>query len=91
MTSLSLIPALPLLGFLINGLLGRRLPHAHPTLAAIRAYAQDAFRVLPDDVQALAPVEHPFEVAISPMLAEDERRLREQIMKAIRSNAGGSG
>jgi NADH-quinone oxidoreductase subunit L len=28
MTSLSLIPALPLLGFLVNGLLGRRLPHA---------------------------------------------------------------
>ncbi len=28
MTSLSLIPALPLLGFLVNGLLGKRLPHA---------------------------------------------------------------
>jgi NADH-quinone oxidoreductase subunit L len=34
MTSLSLIPALPLLGFLINGLLGRRLPHAVVSLIA---------------------------------------------------------
>ena len=83
------LPGRPLLAPVMRK--GRRLPHAHPTLAAIRAYARDAFRVLPDDVQALAPVEHPFEVAISPMLAEDERRLREQIMKAIRSNAGGSG
>src|SRR5512138_395998 len=28
MTSLALIPALPLLGFLVNGLFGRRLPHS---------------------------------------------------------------
>ena len=28
MTTLALIPALPLLGFLFNGLAGRRLPHA---------------------------------------------------------------
>ena len=34
MTSLSLIPALPLLGFLVNGLLGRRLPHAVVSLVA---------------------------------------------------------
>ena len=53
---------------------GRRLPHANPTLAAIRAHARDGFGELPDDVQALAPVERPFEVAISPTLAEDETR-----------------
>jgi len=34
MTSLALIPALPLLGFLVNGLLGRRLPHAVVSLIA---------------------------------------------------------
>jgi NADH-quinone oxidoreductase subunit L len=34
MTSLSLIPALPLLGFLVNGLLGRRLPHTVVSLIA---------------------------------------------------------
>jgi NADH-quinone oxidoreductase subunit L len=34
MTSLSLIPALPLLGFLVNGLLGRRLPATVVSLVA---------------------------------------------------------
>jgi nicotinate phosphoribosyltransferase len=69
---------------------GRRLPPPQPTLAAIRAYAKDALGELPDDVQALAPVEHPFEVTISPTLAEDERRLREQLMRAFSSTAAGS-
>jgi NADH-quinone oxidoreductase subunit L len=34
MTSLALIPALPLLGFLVNGLLGRRLPRSVVSLVA---------------------------------------------------------
>ena len=83
------LPGRPLLAPVMRK--GRALPAARPTIAAIRAQAQDALGELPDDVQALEPVEHPFEVAISPMLAEDERRLREQLMTAIGSNAGGSG
>ena len=83
------LPGRPLLAPVMRK--GRRLPYTHPTLAAIRAYARDALGELPDDVQALAPVEHAFDVAISPLLDEDERHLREQLMTAIRSTAGGSG
>jgi NADH-quinone oxidoreductase subunit L len=52
-----LIPALPLLGFLINGLIGRRLPNMMVSLVAVGSVVASFLWVL-KTLQALGPLEH---------------------------------
>ncbi|MDX1979003.1 MAG: NADH-quinone oxidoreductase subunit L [Bryobacteraceae bacterium] len=52
-----LIPALPLLGFLINGLFGRRLPNMMVSLVAVGSVVASFLWVL-KTLQALGPIEH---------------------------------
>jgi nicotinate phosphoribosyltransferase len=54
---------------------GRRLPAGKQTLDAIRRYAAEQIATLPPAVRALSPAKPPYPVAISPELADLERRL----------------
>lgn len=70
-------PGRPLLRKVMEG--GRRLPHASPSLAELRARAREELERLPSRLRTLEPADPPYPVTLSPRLRAHAERIASEV------------